>query len=218
MLRPVAMIRRITIRKTPSMCGSRATQVILAASVFAALFSVVPDAIAGVVIDGTRVVYPASKREVTINVRNSSDKPSLVEAWLDAGNPDPPLPGGLVQDPAQFGVDLLAGGERASRSTPPITLRSVVTVSWVSRPKMTSATPLSTKAASAFRPGPRECRRAAGCRGGSLVSMSSTSTNTGSNCVLFTLPGWTPGCGVPGRRTGGPIRIPVRSTLRRRYP
>ena len=57
----------------------------------------------------------------------------------------------------------------------------------VSPPKMTSATPLSATAASAFRPGPRSCRRAAGCRGGCLVSMSFTSTNTGSNCVSFTL-------------------------------
>ena len=55
----------------------------------------------------------------------------------------------------------------------------------VSPPKMTSATPVSTTAASAFGPGCK-CRRAAGCRGGSLVSMSFTSTNTGSNRVLFT--------------------------------
>ena len=41
----------------------------------------------------------------------------------------------------------------------------------VSPPKMTNATPLSTTAASAFRPGPRKCRREAGCRGGSLVSI-----------------------------------------------
>jgi hypothetical protein len=57
----------------------------------------------------------------------------------------------------------------------------------VSPPKMTSATPLSTTAASAFRPGPRKCRRTAGCRDGCLVSTSFTSTNTGSNCVWFTL-------------------------------
>jgi hypothetical protein len=117
------------------------------------------------------------------------DRAGWVDGFqFDPVDPDAPLPGGLVQDPAQFGVDLLAGGERASRSTPPITLRSVVTVSWVSRPKMTSATPLSTKAASAFRPGPRKCRHTAGRRGGSLVSMSFTSTNTNSNCALFTLP------------------------------
>src|SRR4029077_6535397 len=78
------------------------------------------------------------------------DRAGWVDGFqFDPVDPDAPLPGGLVQDSAQFGVDLLAGGERASRSMPPITLRSVVTVSWVSRSKMTSATPLSTKAASA---------------------------------------------------------------------
>jgi hypothetical protein len=38
-----------------------------------------------------------------------------VDRWFqfDPVDPDAPLRGGLVQDPAQFGVDLLAGGERA---------------------------------------------------------------------------------------------------------
>jgi len=70
------------------MCGSSATRVGLLACFGAALLSAMPVAQAGIVIDGTRVVYPAAKREVTINVRNGSDKPSLVEAWLDAGNAD----------------------------------------------------------------------------------------------------------------------------------
>ncbi len=33
------------------------------------------------------MVYPAAKREVTIHIRNPSDTPSLVQAWLDAGDP-----------------------------------------------------------------------------------------------------------------------------------
>jgi hypothetical protein len=70
----------------------------------------------------------------------------------------------------------------------------------VSRPKMTSATPLSTRAASAFRPGPRKCRRAAGFRGGSPVPMSFTSTNTDSNYVLFTLPAGRRGTRVPAAK------------------
>ncbi len=41
---------------------------------------------AGIVVDGTRVVYPAAKREVTIQIRNQSSSPSLVQAWLDAGD------------------------------------------------------------------------------------------------------------------------------------
>ena len=46
----------------------------------------VPDAAAGIVIDTTRVVYPAARREVTINIRNNSQTPSLVQAWLDTGD------------------------------------------------------------------------------------------------------------------------------------
>jgi chaperone protein EcpD len=53
----------------------------------ASLLAVVPKAAAGIVIDGTRVVYAASKREVTIRIRNPGDTPSLVQAWLDAGEP-----------------------------------------------------------------------------------------------------------------------------------
>ncbi len=70
------------------MCGSRATKAVLAASVVTAFLAVALDATAAVVIDGTRVVYPASRREVTINIRNASDAPSLVQAWLDSGNAD----------------------------------------------------------------------------------------------------------------------------------
>jgi chaperone protein EcpD len=32
-------------------------------------------------------VYPVAKREVTINIRNPGLAPSLVQAWLDAGDP-----------------------------------------------------------------------------------------------------------------------------------
>jgi chaperone protein EcpD len=49
--------------------------------------TVVPCATAGVVVDGTRVVYPAVKREVTISIHNTGETPSLVQAWLDAGDP-----------------------------------------------------------------------------------------------------------------------------------
>jgi chaperone protein EcpD len=53
----------------------------------AAFFAAAPRASAGVVITGTRVVYSAVKREVTIDVHNPGDMPSLVQAWLDAGDP-----------------------------------------------------------------------------------------------------------------------------------
>src|SRR5262245_34692037 len=43
-------------------------------------------AAAGVSVNGTRVVYPAAKREVTLSLRNPGEAPSLVQAWLDTGN------------------------------------------------------------------------------------------------------------------------------------
>lgn len=42
---------------------------------------------AGVVIGGTRVIYPADQREVTIQLRNTGESPSLVQSWVDAGDP-----------------------------------------------------------------------------------------------------------------------------------
>jgi chaperone protein EcpD len=69
------------------MFGLHAHKLILPAFIATALFTAAPYAAAGVVVDGTRVVYPAAKREVTINIRNPGDTPSLVQAWLDAGDP-----------------------------------------------------------------------------------------------------------------------------------
>lgn len=69
------------------MFGLSAIRVITTALIAATALTAVPCASARVVIDGTRVVYPAAKREVTINVHNTSDTPSLVQAWLDAGDP-----------------------------------------------------------------------------------------------------------------------------------
>jgi len=42
---------------------------------------------ASVVIGGTRVVFPAQDREVTLRLTNRGDRPALVEAWIDRGNP-----------------------------------------------------------------------------------------------------------------------------------
>lgn len=41
---------------------------------------------AGIVIQGSRVVYPAKDREVTVKMTNVSDQPALVQAWVDKGN------------------------------------------------------------------------------------------------------------------------------------
>jgi len=69
------------------MLGFHASRFVSVALVATAIFAVSPHATAGIVVDGTRVVYPATKREVTINIRNPSTTPSLVQAWLDAGDP-----------------------------------------------------------------------------------------------------------------------------------
>ena len=42
---------------------------------------------ASVVIGGTRVVFPAQDGEVTVRLSNQGDRPALVEAWIDRGNP-----------------------------------------------------------------------------------------------------------------------------------
>jgi len=41
---------------------------------------------AAVVVDGTRVVYPSNRREVSVNLHNVGTMPALVEVWIDAGN------------------------------------------------------------------------------------------------------------------------------------
>jgi chaperone protein EcpD len=57
-----------------------------AAALAAAFLTATAPASAAVVITGTRVVYLAVKREVTIDIHNPSETPSLVQAWLDAGD------------------------------------------------------------------------------------------------------------------------------------
>lgn len=43
--------------------------------------------LANVVIYGTRFVYPANKKEVTIQLKNVGKHPSLVQAWIEAEHP-----------------------------------------------------------------------------------------------------------------------------------
>lgn len=49
-------------------------------------FTTLP-AVAGVVITGTRAVYPAQNREITVSLTNDDAKtPRLVQAWIDSGD------------------------------------------------------------------------------------------------------------------------------------
>lgn len=43
---------------------------------------------ANIVITGTRVIYPAQEKEVTVQIDNLGDKPVLAQSWIDDGNPD----------------------------------------------------------------------------------------------------------------------------------
>lgn len=41
---------------------------------------------ASIVIDGTRVVYPAEKSEVSVRMTNEGEEPKLVQVWIDDGD------------------------------------------------------------------------------------------------------------------------------------
>lgn len=45
-----------------------------------------PSAQSNVVIGGTRIIYPAQEREVTLRLTNDGGQPALVQAWIDDGD------------------------------------------------------------------------------------------------------------------------------------
>ncbi|MGR3908676.1 fimbria/pilus periplasmic chaperone [Burkholderia sp. SR8] len=51
-----------------------------------ALACFVQQAAASVIISGTRVIYPAGDREITVKMDNTGKQPALVQAWIDAGD------------------------------------------------------------------------------------------------------------------------------------
>jgi hypothetical protein len=42
--------------------------------------------LAGIQANGTRVIYPAGKREVTLGLTNRDIAPRLIQAWVDKGD------------------------------------------------------------------------------------------------------------------------------------
>lgn len=42
---------------------------------------------AEIILHGTRVIYPAEAREVTLQLSNTGAAPSLIQAWIDEGDP-----------------------------------------------------------------------------------------------------------------------------------
>ena len=59
--------------------------------------SVVTPVHAGIMIYGTRVIYPAEKNEITLQLMNQEQNASLVQAWVDDGNTS--LPPEKIQVP-----------------------------------------------------------------------------------------------------------------------
>lgn len=43
-------------------------------------------AFAGVVLDSTRIIYPAKEREVTLKVTNPGKEPAMTQVWIDRGD------------------------------------------------------------------------------------------------------------------------------------
>lgn len=43
---------------------------------------------ANIVINTTRVIYPAGNKEVSVQLLNTGDQPSLVQSWIDDGDPN----------------------------------------------------------------------------------------------------------------------------------
>ena len=43
---------------------------------------------AGIVVNGTRFIYPAKQQEIGVRISNDGTLPSLVQVWVDRGDPD----------------------------------------------------------------------------------------------------------------------------------
>lgn len=50
------------------------------------LASMIMPAWGGIIIYGTRVIYPAQKKDITVQILNDDSRSSLVQAWIDDGD------------------------------------------------------------------------------------------------------------------------------------
>ncbi len=62
------------------------------------IFLMVLPAHAGIVIYGTRIIYPAENKEVMVQLMNQGNRSSLLQAWIDDG--DTSLPPEKIQVPS----------------------------------------------------------------------------------------------------------------------
>ncbi|ECA8970265.1 fimbrial chaperone [Salmonella enterica subsp. enterica serovar Omuna] len=91
------------------------------------------NALADIVISGTRIVYDANKKDVSIRLENKGTRPLLVQSWLDTGNDN--------VDPSQIKVPFTA--------TPPVS-RIEPKRGQTVKITYTSATPLPTDRESVY--------------------------------------------------------------------
>jgi chaperone protein EcpD len=64
-----------------SICSGLASRLLILSALIIPLTSQ-----ASIVLSGTRVIYPASEKEVTVKVTNPGKSPVLVQSWVDKGN------------------------------------------------------------------------------------------------------------------------------------
>ncbi len=72
--------------------------------------SMVLPAHAGIVIYGTRIIYPAENKEVMVQLMNQGNRSSLLQAWIDDG--DTSLP--PEKNSGSFHVNATSGKNRAN--------------------------------------------------------------------------------------------------------
>ncbi|MEI2266796.1 fimbrial biogenesis chaperone [Erwinia sp. CGal63] len=61
-----------------------------AIAIFIASLTITP-VLASVTITGTRVIYPAGEKEITVRLQNKGVLPALVQSWIDSGDANQPL-------------------------------------------------------------------------------------------------------------------------------
>lgn len=55
-------------------------------SILGTLFTISAVVHSAIIVNGTRVIYPAEQKEVTVQVKNDGSKPSLMQIWMDNGD------------------------------------------------------------------------------------------------------------------------------------
>ncbi len=73
--------KRVEFKKLKSMSGNLIKKGLMAILFFSNI------TYSASVIMGTRVVYPSNTNDVMIEIRNDSEEPSLIQAWIDDGDP-----------------------------------------------------------------------------------------------------------------------------------